>query len=99
MGRFDRERWTRGWQGLFATYRLVHNRREIVVTDEADGGFAVVEFAGVLRTQRRHSRPRLRGVELQRESISAAGTISYMGPRFRGADAATAHIGKQGTKK
>jgi ketosteroid isomerase-like protein len=40
MGRFDRERWTRSWQELFATHRLVHNRREIrqiVVTAEADG--------------------------------------------------------------
>ena|SRR5215510_7049627 len=46
MGRFDRDRWTRSWQQLFATHRLVHNRRaiqKIVVTDEADGGFAVVD--------------------------------------------------------
>ncbi len=46
MGRFDRERWTRGWQHLFATHDLVHNRREIrsiVVTAEADGGYAVVD--------------------------------------------------------
>lgn len=46
MGRFDRDRWTRTWQQLFATHSLVHNRREIrkiVVTDEADGGFAVVD--------------------------------------------------------
>jgi len=46
MGRFDRDRWAQGWQQLFETHRLVHNRREIrkiVVTDEADGGFAVVD--------------------------------------------------------
>jgi ketosteroid isomerase-like protein len=46
MGRFDRERWIRGWQSLFATHRLVHNRRElrkVVVTAEGDGGFAVVD--------------------------------------------------------
>jgi ketosteroid isomerase-like protein len=46
MGRFDRERWLRGWQGLFDTHTLIHNRREIVkivVTDEGDGGFAVVD--------------------------------------------------------
>ena len=46
MGRFDRERWTRSWQELFATHRLIHNRREIrqiVETAEADGGFAVVD--------------------------------------------------------
>ena len=47
MGRFDRARWTRSWQELFATHRLVHNRRElqkIVVSPEADGGFAVVDI-------------------------------------------------------
>ena len=36
----------RGWQGLFDTHQLIHNRREIikiVVTDEGDGGFAVVD--------------------------------------------------------
>ena len=46
MGRFDRERWTRSWRQLFEAHRLVHNRRElrkIVVTDQADGGFAVVD--------------------------------------------------------
>ena len=43
---FDRDRWARGWQQLFETHRLIHNRRDIrkiVVTDEADGGFAVVD--------------------------------------------------------
>lgn len=47
MGRFDRERWTQSWRELFATHVLVHNRREIrkvVVTAEADGGFAVVDI-------------------------------------------------------
>ncbi|HYR98511.1 MAG TPA: hypothetical protein VEO58_05825 [Gemmatimonadales bacterium] len=28
-GRFDAERWRRGWQELFDTHTLVHNRREI----------------------------------------------------------------------
>ncbi|MHB8420400.1 MAG: Cif family virulence factor [Myxococcales bacterium] len=54
MGRFDRERWTLSWQGLFATHRLIHNRREIgkiVVTDEADGGFAVVDIDTLWRDQ------------------------------------------------
>lgn len=47
MGRFNRERWTQSWRELFATHVLVHNRREIrkvVVTAEADGGFAVVDI-------------------------------------------------------
>lgn len=48
MGRFDRERWRRGWQEhVFDTHTLVHNRREIraiTVTEEGDGGFAVVDI-------------------------------------------------------
>ncbi len=45
-GRFDESRWRRGWQRLFDTHRLVHNRRtirKIVVSNEDDGGFAVVD--------------------------------------------------------
>ena len=47
MGRFDRERWQRGWQQLFANHQLIHNRRQlqkVVLTEEADGGFAVVDI-------------------------------------------------------
>jgi ketosteroid isomerase-like protein len=46
LGRFDRERWRCAWQELFERHRLVHNRREIVrivVSDEGDGAFAVVD--------------------------------------------------------
>ena len=46
MGRYDPERWRRGWQGIFDTHDLVHNRREIVkivVSHERDGAFAVVD--------------------------------------------------------
>lgn len=28
MGRYERERWTAEWEGLFRTHELVHNRRE-----------------------------------------------------------------------
>jgi ketosteroid isomerase-like protein len=45
-GRYDYERWTRNWQQLFDTHELVHNRREtlkVVVTEEGDGAFAVVD--------------------------------------------------------
>lgn len=45
-GRYDRERWRRGWQSLFDTHRLVHNRRtirRIEVSTEGDGAFAVVD--------------------------------------------------------
>src|SRR6266850_2445289 len=46
-GRFNAERWRRGWQDLFDTHTLVHNRREIrkiVVSAEGDGAFAVVDI-------------------------------------------------------
>jgi ketosteroid isomerase-like protein len=46
QGRFDRQRWMTGWQHLFDTYELVHNRRNIVriaVSEEEDGAFAVVD--------------------------------------------------------
>ncbi len=45
-GRYDEVRWRRGWQALFDTHELVHNRREtlrIVVSSEADGALAVVD--------------------------------------------------------
>jgi ketosteroid isomerase-like protein len=46
LGRFDRERWKKVWQGLFDTHQLIHNRREIhhiKVSDQGDGAFAVVD--------------------------------------------------------
>ncbi|MDX1624113.1 MAG: nuclear transport factor 2 family protein [Gemmatimonadota bacterium] len=47
LGRHDRKRWKAAWQELFDTHELVHNRREIrriEVTDEGDGGLAVVDI-------------------------------------------------------
>lgn len=46
LGRYDRERWTRVWQQLFDTHRLVHNRRQIQkieISEQGDGAFAVVD--------------------------------------------------------
>ncbi len=46
-GRFDYDRWRSGWQQLFDTHTLIHNRREIrkiVVSNEGDGAFAVVDI-------------------------------------------------------
>jgi len=46
MGRFDRTRWVAGWRELFRTHELVHNNRRtvrIVVSDQRDGAFAVVD--------------------------------------------------------
>jgi ketosteroid isomerase-like protein len=47
LGKFDRERWSKGWQDLFDHFRLVHNKREIrkiVISTEKDGAFAVVDL-------------------------------------------------------
>jgi len=47
MGRFDRRRWGDSWRELFATFRLVHNRRQIrriEISPEGDGAFAVVDI-------------------------------------------------------
>ena len=46
-GRYDDERWRRGWQKLFDTHRLVHNKRQIKkieISKETDGAFAVVDI-------------------------------------------------------
>ena len=46
QGRYDRERWKAGWERLFRDHELVHNRRRtvrIVVSEEGDGAFAVVD--------------------------------------------------------
>lgn len=46
QGKFDRERWAAIYTGLFARFDLVHNRRrtvKTVLTQEQDGGFAVVD--------------------------------------------------------
>lgn len=53
LGRFDAVRWRRGWADLFATHRLVHNRRQIVrieVAREHDAGFAVVDVDTLWRS-------------------------------------------------
>ena len=53
LGRFDRERWRRGWQELFDTHALVHNTRltrRIVISAEADGAFAVVDVDTLWRS-------------------------------------------------
>lgn len=46
-GRYDRERWRAGWQALFDTHRLIHNRRttrKITLSKQGDGAFAVVDI-------------------------------------------------------
>jgi ketosteroid isomerase-like protein len=54
LGRYDRERWTRSWQDLFNAHELVHNRRRtlrVVVSEQADGGFAVVDVDTLWRNR------------------------------------------------
>jgi ketosteroid isomerase-like protein len=46
-GRYDYQRWKGGWQALFDSHDLVHNRRtvrRIEVSKEGDGAFAVVDI-------------------------------------------------------
>ena len=45
-GRYDYQRWKAGWQKLFDTHELVHNKRNLVkitVSKEGDGALAVVD--------------------------------------------------------
>ncbi|MEW6601042.1 MAG: nuclear transport factor 2 family protein [Nitrospirota bacterium] len=47
IGRYNYDRWRNGWQELFDTHTLIHNRREIkkiVISKEGDGAFAVVDI-------------------------------------------------------
>jgi ketosteroid isomerase-like protein len=47
MGKFDKERWSKGWQELFDNYQLIHNNRQIkkiVISTEKDAAFAVVDI-------------------------------------------------------
>ena len=47
LGKFDKVRWSKGWQDLFDNFRLAHNKRvikKIVISDEKDGAFAVVDI-------------------------------------------------------
>lgn len=46
-GRFNYDRWKNGWQELFDTHRLIHNKREIkkiVISEQGDGAFAIVDI-------------------------------------------------------
>lgn len=47
LGRYNKERWCRGWQELFDNHILAHNIRtikKIVISEEKDGAFAVVDI-------------------------------------------------------
>jgi ketosteroid isomerase-like protein len=47
LGKFNKDKWSKGWQDLFDNNRLDHNYREIkkiVVSEDNDGAFAVVDI-------------------------------------------------------
>jgi ketosteroid isomerase-like protein len=47
MGRYNKERWSKGWQDLFDNHTLAHNLRKIkkiVISEQKDGAFAVVDI-------------------------------------------------------
>ena len=54
LGRFDRARWKLAWESLFASSHLVRNNRRtvrIVVSQEQDGAFAVVDVDTLWRNR------------------------------------------------
>jgi ketosteroid isomerase-like protein len=54
LGRFDRQRWKTQWEELFRTHDLVRNDRRtvrIVVSEQGDGGFAVVDVDTLWRNR------------------------------------------------
>ena len=51
VGRFNYDRWKKGWEDLFASYELVHNVRKIRKIDlskEGDGAFVVVDIGYIM---------------------------------------------------
>jgi ketosteroid isomerase-like protein len=59
QGRYHRERWRAAWTELFRTHELAHNVRRtarIVVSEEGDGAFAVVDVDTLWR-RRSDGRP------------------------------------------
>lgn len=54
LGRFDRQRSMAQWEELFRTHDLIHNHRStvrIVVSEQGDGGFAVVDVDTLWRNR------------------------------------------------
>ena len=54
FGRFNRERWKAQWEELFRTHDLVQNLRRtvcIVVSEQGDAGFAVVDVDTLWRNR------------------------------------------------
>jgi hypothetical protein len=88
LGRFDAARWRHGWQELFDSHTLVHNRRElkrVVVSTEGDGGFAVVDIDTLWRHRRTSAEQLWKGrtckiytqVGTQWKMIAQTGVLAY----------------------
>jgi hypothetical protein len=87
-GRFDARRWASGWQELFDTHTLVHNKREIrkiVVSNERDGAFAVVDIDTLWRHKTTGVEDRWKGrtckiytlVGTQWKMVAQVGVLEY----------------------
>lgn len=53
LGKFDRVRWASDYRTLFSSFDLIHNvrkTRKIVVTEQGDGAFAVVDIDTLWRS-------------------------------------------------
>ena len=88
LGRFDAERWRRGWQDLFDTHTLVHNKRvlqRIVVASEGNGAFAVVDIDTLWRHKRTGAEQHWKGrtckiytqVGTQWKMVAQTGALEY----------------------
>lgn len=54
LGRYNYDRWKKGWQDLFNTHDLIHNNRKIIkieISKEGDGAFAVVDVDTLWRNK------------------------------------------------
>ena len=54
LGKFDYERWKKGWQELFETHDLIYNNRKLIkikISKEGDGAFAVVDVDTLWRNK------------------------------------------------
>ena len=54
QGKFNAQRWSKGWQDLFDTHDLIHNHRnikKIEISKEEDGAFAVVDIDTLWRNK------------------------------------------------
>jgi len=52
QGKYNHDRWKKGWQDLFDTHTLIRNNRKIrkiEISKEGDGAFAVVDIDTVWR--------------------------------------------------